>query len=123
MSAASVQRSVPGAPVETAKPRNPLSRARIERISDRTVSAFGLVFGLQTLPTALGQLGYLRSPWGLIVLVLVFGGLAFTVLLAIFAQRFVKVTMGWIMLPRRGGGAVRHGCALRLDAVGLGVGW
>lgn len=94
MSAASVQRSVPGAPVETAKPRNPLSRARIERISDRTVSAFGLVFGLQTLPTALGQLGYLRSPWGLIVLVLVFGGLAFTVLLAIFAQRFVKVTMG-----------------------------
>ena len=30
---------------------------------------------------------------------------------------------GWIMLPRGGGGAVRHGCALRLDAVGLRVGW
>jgi signal transduction histidine kinase len=58
------------------------------------VSAFGLVFGLQTFPTALGQLGALRSPWAVIVLVLVFGGLAFTVLLAIFAQRYVKITMG-----------------------------
>ncbi len=94
MSAPSLPRSTPGAPVEAAKPRNPLSRARIERISDRTVSAFGLVFGLQTFPTALGQLGALRSPWAAVVLVLVFGGLAFTVLLAIFAQRFVKITMG-----------------------------
>lgn len=94
MSAPSVPRSAAGAPRESAKPRNPLSRARIERISDRTVSAFGLVFGLQTFPTALGQLGALRSPWGLIVLVVVFGGLALTVLLAIFAQRVVKVTMG-----------------------------
>lgn len=94
MSAPSLPRSAPGAPVETSKPRNPLSRARIERISDRTVSAFGLVFGLQTFPTALGQLGGLRSPWAAVVLVLVFGGLAFTVLLAIFAQRFVKIAMG-----------------------------
>lgn len=94
MSAPSLARSAPGAPVETTKPRNPLSRARIERISDRTVSAFGVVFGLQTLPTALGQLNELRSPWAAVVLVLVFGGLAFTVLLAIFAQRYVKVTMG-----------------------------
>ncbi|WP_426623220.1 ATP-binding protein [Leifsonia sp. McL0607] len=94
MNASSLPRSAPGAPVESTKPRNPLSRARIERISDRTVSAFGLVFGLQTFPTALGQLDALRSPWGAVVLVLVFGGLAFTVLLAIFAQRFVKVAMG-----------------------------
>ncbi len=94
MSAPSLPRSAPGAPVESTKPHNPLSRARIERISDRTVSAFGLVFGLQTLPTALGQLGALRSPWAAVVLVLIFGGLAFTVLLAIFAQRFVKITMG-----------------------------
>ncbi|MFE4469927.1 ATP-binding protein [Leifsonia sp. NPDC056824] len=98
MSAPSVPRSAAGAPRESAKPRNPLSRARIERISDRTVSAFGLVFGLQTFPTALGQLDALRSPWGLIVLVVIFGGLAFTVLLAIVAQRFVKVTMGVLSL-------------------------
>lgn len=94
MSAPSLPRSVPGAPVESAKPRNPLSRARIERISDRTVSAFGLVFGLQTLPTALGQLSALRGPWATVVLVVVFGGLAFTVVLAIFLQRFVKLAMG-----------------------------
>src|SRR6478736_4720576 len=93
MSAASVQRSVPGAPVETAKPRNPLSRARIERISDRTVSAFGLVFGLQTLPTALGQLGALREPWGAAWMIAVFGGLALTVILAV-VQRGVKIAMG-----------------------------
>lgn len=82
-----------GLPLESAKPRNPLSRARIERIADRTVSAFGLVFGLQTLPTALGQLKDLREPWGLVWLVIVFGGLAFTVLLAI-VQRGVKIAMG-----------------------------
>jgi signal transduction histidine kinase len=80
-------------PLEAAKPRNPLSRARIERIADRTVSAFGLVFGLQTLPTALGQLGDLREPWGTVWLVAVFGGLALTVVLAI-VQRGVKIAMG-----------------------------
>lgn len=82
-----------GVPPEAAKPRNPLSRARIERISDRTVSAFGLVFGLQTLPTALGQLSDLREPWGAVWLVAVFGGLALTVVLAI-VQRGVKIAMG-----------------------------
>lgn len=83
----------PGMPLEAAKPRNPLSRARIERIADRTVSAFGLVFGLQTLPTALGQLRDLREPWGAVWMIIVFGGLALTVILAIF-QRGVKIAMG-----------------------------
>jgi signal transduction histidine kinase len=82
-----------GAPLESAKPRNPLSRARIERISDRTVSAFGLVFGLQTLPTAVGQLPDLREPWSAAWMIAVFGGLALTVVLAI-VQRGVKVAMG-----------------------------
>lgn len=83
----------PGLPIESAKPRNPLSRARIERISDRTVSAFGLVFGLQTFPTALGQLSFLREPWGAVWMVAIFGGLALTVILAII-QRGVKIAMG-----------------------------
>ncbi|MGN7799210.1 sensor histidine kinase [Leifsonia sp. 22587] len=83
----------PGLPLEAAKPRNPLSRARIERISDRTVSAFGLVFGLQTLPTALGQLSDLREPWGGVWMIAVFGGLALTVILAVI-QRGVKIAMG-----------------------------
>ena len=93
MSAPSAPRTVPGAPVEGTKPRNPLSRARIERIADRTVSAFGLVFGLQTFPTAIGQLHALVAPWGLVMFVAVFGGLAVTVVLAIF-QRYVKTAMG-----------------------------
>jgi signal transduction histidine kinase len=83
----------PGVPLETAKPRNPLSRARIERISDRTVSAFGLVFGLQTLPAALGQLDELRRPWGGVEMIAIFGGLALTVILAV-VHRGVKVAMG-----------------------------
>ncbi|MGO4536409.1 ATP-binding protein [Leifsonia sp. 2MCAF36] len=82
-----------GLPLESAKPRNPLSRARIERISDRTVSAFGLVFGLQTLPTALGQLSHLREPWGGVWMIVIFGGLALTVVLAVI-QRGVKIAMG-----------------------------
>ncbi|AGW40681.1 two-component system sensor protein [Leifsonia xyli subsp. cynodontis DSM 46306] len=84
---------VSGAPPEGVKLRKPLSRARIERIADRTVPAFGLVFGLQTVPTVLGQLADLREPWGSVVLTVVFGGLALTVLLAI-VQRFVKTAMG-----------------------------
>ncbi|MEV8214470.1 ATP-binding protein [Leifsonia sp. NPDC077715] len=83
----------PGLPLESVKPRNPLSRARIERIADRTVSAFGLVFGLQTLPTALGQLKDLHEPWGVVWMIAVFGGLALTVILAV-VQRGVKIAMG-----------------------------
>ncbi len=91
MSAPSTTR--PGAPLEASQPRNPISRARFERIADRSVSAFGLVFGLQTFPAALGQLEALRAPWGLVATVAVFAGLALTVVLAIF-QRFVKIAMG-----------------------------
>lgn len=80
------------APPEASQPRNPISRERFERIAGRSVSAFGLVFGLQTIPTALGQLPGLRSPWGLIEIIVVFGGLAAIVLLAI-VQRFVKAAM------------------------------
>lgn len=93
MTGLSLPNTAPAAPTESAKPRNPLSRARIERIADRTVSAFGLVFGLQTFPTALAQADALREPWGTVAIVAVFGGLALTVVLAIF-QRFVKVAMG-----------------------------
>ena len=51
MSASDLARpgTVPGAPRETSKPRNPLSRARIERIADRTVAAVGVGFGLQNI--------------------------------------------------------------------------
>lgn len=93
MGASEFPTGLPLAPVEGSRPRNPLSRARIKRISDRTVSAFGIVFGLQTFPTALGQVHALHDPWGLVMLVVVFGGLALTILLAI-VQRFVKVAMG-----------------------------
>ena len=84
---------VRGAPLESSQPRNPISRERFERIAGRSVSAFGLVFGLQTFPAALGQLPDLRAPWGLIEVAVVFAGLAIIVVLAII-QRFVKAAMG-----------------------------
>ena len=67
----------------TAHSRNPMSRARFERIAGRTVSAFGLVFGLQTILPALGQLHSVREPWGLFVVILVFAGLAAIPVLAV----------------------------------------
>ena len=77
----------------TTQPRNPISRARFERIAGRSVSAFGLVFGLQTLPSALAQLPGVKEPWGLITVLVIFVGLAVIVLLAI-VQRFVRPAMG-----------------------------
>ncbi len=82
-------RALPGA----AQPRNPISRARFERIAGRSVSAFGLVFGLQTFPVAIAQLPALKAPWGMVVIVVVFGLLAVIPILAV-AQVFVKVAMG-----------------------------
>ena len=75
------------------QPRNPISRARFERIAGRSVSAFGLVFGLQTFPVAIAQLPALKAPWGMVGIVVVFGLLAVIPILAI-AQVYVKIAMG-----------------------------
>ncbi|WP_223694548.1 ATP-binding protein [Leifsonia poae] len=80
-------------PLGAVQPRNPISRERFERIAGRSVSAFGLVFGLQTLPSALGQLPSVKEPWGAIVVIVVFAGLAIIPVLAI-VQHFVKIAMG-----------------------------
>lgn len=75
------------------QPRNPISRARFERIAGRSVSAFGLVFGLQTFPVAIEQLPTLKEPWALVMAVVIFGSLAVIPILAI-AQVFVRTAMG-----------------------------
>ncbi|MFF1571773.1 sensor histidine kinase [Leifsonia sp. NPDC058292] len=90
MSAASaLEKPLPG----SSQPRNPISRARFERIAGRSVSAFGLVFGLQTFPSALGQLHSLKEPWGITVVIAVFAGLAIIPILAMI-QWGVKFAMG-----------------------------
>lgn len=77
----------------TAHSRNPISRERFERIAGRTVSAFGLVFGLQTILPALGQVHSVREPWGLCVVILVFAGLAVIPVLAA-VEAYVRIAMG-----------------------------
>lgn len=88
-----LEKSLPG----SSQPRNPISRARFERIAGRSVSAFGLVFGLQTFPSALGQLHSLKEPWGITVVVTIFAGLAIIPILAII-QWGVKFAMGTLAL-------------------------
>jgi signal transduction histidine kinase len=88
-----LEKSLPG----SSQPRNPISRARFERIAGRSVSAFGLVFGLQTFPSALEQLHSLKEPWGVAVVTVVFAGLAIIPILAII-QWGVKFAMGTLAL-------------------------
>jgi signal transduction histidine kinase len=90
MSATSpLERPIPG----SSQPRKPISRARLERIAGGSVSAFGLVFGLQTFPSALAQVPSAREPWGAVMVTAVFAGLVIVPILAI-AQRWVKAGMG-----------------------------
>jgi signal transduction histidine kinase len=88
-----LEKPLPG----SSQPRNPISRARFERIAGRSVSAFGLIFGLQTFPSALGQLHSLKEPWGVAVVTIVFAGLAIIPILAII-QWGVKFAMGTLAL-------------------------
>lgn len=90
MSAASVTAAPAGGGTQ---PRNPISRASFEVIAGRIVAAFGLVFGIQTFPGALAQLPAFKSPAGVIIEVLIFGGLLVVLASAIF-QKWVKQTMG-----------------------------
>jgi signal transduction histidine kinase len=79
------------------KPRNPISRARLERIAGRTVAAFGLIFGLQTLPIVLSQLGTFKQPWGLIAAGAVYGGVLAVIVCAVI-QRWVRGAMGYFAI-------------------------
>lgn len=55
--------------------RIPLSRRRIDSIISRSVAAFGVVFGAQTVPVVLGQLDTVPGLWGAISIIAVFGSL------------------------------------------------
>jgi two-component sensor histidine kinase len=75
------------------QPRNPISRASFEIIAGRIVAAFGLVFGVQTLPVALAQLPAFKESIGIILQIVIFGGLAVVLICAII-QRWVRQVMG-----------------------------
>ena len=57
------------------QPRNPISRKQVEAVISRSIAGFGIVFGVQTIPVLLGQLGETAPVWLIIVVPALFGGL------------------------------------------------
>lgn len=77
------------------QPRNPISRRRIETVASRSVAIYGLVFGAQTLPMALAQIGQVQPGWAWLFLVVVYAGLLAAVV-ASMARRFVRFANAFI---------------------------
>ena len=70
------------------QPRNPISRKRVDTVISRSVAWFGIVFGLQAVPTLLGQYSLGQPLWSAITVSLLFGSLVFS-LLCTTLKRFV----------------------------------
>lgn len=68
--------TAPRESLQALEPRAPLTARRVTRALARAVGVFGVVFGLQALPVALAQLPEFVSPWGVVVVVAVYLGLA-----------------------------------------------
>lgn len=75
------------------QPRNPISRRQVERVISRSVAVFGLVFGAQTVPWLLGQLGEAQPIWLWIVVPALFGMLVVAFVLSI-VQVWVRPIQG-----------------------------
>ncbi|GAA4680631.1 sensor histidine kinase [Frondihabitans cladoniiphilus] len=58
--------------------RNPISGPTIERALGRAIAILSLVFGAQSVPFAVAQLGSMKPGWAWIVGIAIFGGLALT---------------------------------------------
>jgi signal transduction histidine kinase len=77
-------------PVPSGKqPRNPISRKQVETVISRSVAVFGIVFGAQTVPFMLAQLGEPYPWWLWIVVPAMFGSLLFATLMS-FLGRWVR---------------------------------
>ena len=77
--------------------RNPISRRQIETVASRSVAIFGLVFGAQTLPATLAQIGQVQPFWAWVFLVVLYGGLLASVV-ASSLRRFVQPVNAFIAL-------------------------
>lgn len=77
------------------QPRRPISRSQMEVVASRSVAFFGLLFGAQTFPVMLGQVGVLQAPWFWGYNVAIFGGLLLCVVFSI-ARRFVRAANTYV---------------------------
>lgn len=76
-------------------PLRPISRPRMEVVASRSVAFFGLLFGAQTFPVMLGQVGQLQPAWFWGYNITIFGGLLLSVV-ASLSRRFVRIVNIWI---------------------------
>lgn len=66
--------------------RRPFSLASLEVVIARAVALFGLLFGAQALPLALGQREYIDPVWWLVVVVAIYGSLVANVIAAVLRR-------------------------------------
>ncbi|GAB3605453.1 hypothetical protein GCM10027413_08620 [Conyzicola nivalis] len=71
--------------------RSPISRLQIEGLASRLTAVFGIVFGLQTLPVLLSQIGASEPIWAWIVVPALYGSIV-VAFIAAMAQRWVVGT-------------------------------
>ncbi|PWB96003.1 sensor histidine kinase [Salinibacterium hongtaonis] len=93
-------------PVSTRSVRRPISRASLEIVIARAVAVFGLLFGAQSLPTALAQRDLIDTAWWFSTVVTVYGLLVISlvaslikrgaeIINAIFAFVFLIILVSW----------------------------
>ena len=76
------------APVVATGKRSPISRLQIEGLASRLVAVFGIVFGLQTLPVVLSQIGASHPVWAWVVVPALYGSIV-VAFVAAMAQRAI----------------------------------
>ncbi|HWU45174.1 MAG TPA: ATP-binding protein [Humibacter sp.] len=74
----------------TSDPRNPLTRARTDRLASRVIAGFGLLFSAQVVPVLVQGLPSLAEPWAGLVAGLLFGTLVWVAIAAVL-QRTVSL--------------------------------
>ncbi|WP_191413716.1 sensor histidine kinase [Salinibacterium sp. ZJ450] len=79
------------------QPRNPISRRQVESIISRSVAAFGIVFGAQTLPAILDQIDQANPVWAAAALTAIGGSLLIAVIASIL-QRWVRPAHGLVAI-------------------------
>jgi signal transduction histidine kinase len=81
----------PPIPAPPAGKRSPISRLQIEGLASRLTAVFGIVFGLQTLPVMLSQIGASEALWAWVVALALYGSIV-VAFIAAMAQRWVVGT-------------------------------
>jgi len=78
---------------EGARPRTPLSRARIETVLSRSVAGISVIFAVQSMPAVLEQFT-LHGSVGAVVMAVGLGGAIAFMVVATIVKRAVRITMG-----------------------------